>query len=114
MKIGIGGLQTDVLILHLDKALQECPTSGLLWAEAIFMESRAQRKTKSVDALKKNEHDPHILLAVSKMFWSERRMNKAREWFNRTLKIEPDFGDAWAYFYKFELIHGTEVSCNVF
>jgi pre-mRNA-processing factor 6 len=24
------------------------------------------------------------------------------------IKIDPDFGDAWAYFYKFELSHGTE------
>lgn len=30
------------------KALQECPTSGILWAESIFMEPRPQRKTKSV------------------------------------------------------------------
>ena len=47
-------------------AMQDCPNSGLLWSEAIFMESRPQRKTKSVDALKKCEHDPHVLLAVSK------------------------------------------------
>jgi len=47
-------------------AIQECPNSGILWAEAIFMESRPQRKSKSVDALKKCEHDPHVLLAVSK------------------------------------------------
>jgi len=90
------------------KALQECPTSGILWAEAVFMEGRAQRKTKSVDALKKCEHDPHVLLAVSLLFWSERKIGKCREWFNRTVKIEPDLGDAWSYFYKFELIHGTE------
>lgn len=48
------------------KALQECPTSGILWAESIFMEPRPQRKTKSVDALKKCEHDPNVLLAVAK------------------------------------------------
>ncbi|KOB72751.1 Uncharacterized protein OBRU01_11996 [Operophtera brumata] len=24
------------------------------------------------------------------------------------VKIDPDLGDAWAYFYKFELIHGSE------
>lgn len=89
--------------------MQECPTSGPLWAEAIFVEGKAQRKTKSVDALKKCEHDPHVLLAVSKLFWSERKLNKCREWFNRALKIEPDLGDTWAYFYKFELLHGTEV-----
>ena len=27
----------------------------------------------------------------------------------RAIKIDPDFGDGWAYFYKFELQHGTEV-----
>lgn len=47
--------------------MQECPNSGILWAEAIFLEARPQRKTKSVDALKRCEHDPHVLLAVSKL-----------------------------------------------
>lgn len=27
----------------------------------------------------------------------------------RAVKIDPDFGDAWAYKYRFELQHGTEV-----
>lgn len=90
------------------KALQECSNSGILWAEAINLEPRAHRKTKSIDALKKCEHDAHVLLAVSKLFWSERKLHKAREWFNRTLKVDADFGDAWAYFYKFELLNGTD------
>ncbi|XP_032815124.1 pre-mRNA-processing factor 6 [Petromyzon marinus] len=90
------------------KAMQECPSSGILWAEAIFLEARPQRKTKSVDALKKCEHDPHVLLAVAKLFWSERKISKAREWFHRTVKIDPDLGDAWAVFYKFELQHGSK------
>lgn len=109
------------------RALQECPNSGELWAEAIFLEARPQRKTKSVDALKHCEHDPNVLLAVSKLFWSERKVQKCRDWFNRTVsvsflftltysqlsiirqvKIEPDLGDAWAYFYKFEVLHGNE------
>lgn len=94
------------------RALQECSQSGELWADAIFMESRPQRKTKSFDALKKCEHNPHVLLAVSKLFWSEQKTQKARDWFNRTVKIDPDFGDAWAYFYKFELNYGTEAQQN--
>lgn len=61
-----GGVRDNMANTLMAKALQECPTSGLLWAEAIFMEARPQRKTKSVDALKKCEHDPHVLLAVSK------------------------------------------------
>lgn len=50
-------------------ALQECPNSGILWAEAIFLEPRPQRKTKSVDALRKCEHDPHVLLAASRQVY---------------------------------------------
>ena len=98
----------DIANTLMAKALQECPNAGILWAEAIFLELRPQRKTKSVDALKKCEHDPHVLLAVSKLFWCERKIQKCREWFNRTVKIEPDLGDAWAYFYKFELLNGSE------
>nr|SVE69638.1 EOG090X017X [Eubosmina coregoni] len=91
----------------LAQAMQDCPNAGLLWSETIFMADRPQRKTKSVDALKKCEHDPHVLLAVSKLFWTERKTAKCREWFNRTVKIDPDFGDAWGYFFKFELLHGS-------
>lgn len=49
-----------------------------------------------------------------RLFWSERKITKAREWFLRTVKIEPDLGDAWALFYKFELQHGTEVRILLF
>nr|KAG5694409.1 hypothetical protein BaRGS_017442 [Batillaria attramentaria] len=101
------GLKNIAMTL-MAKALQECPSSGILWAEAIFMEPRPQRKTKSVDALRKCEHDPHVLLAASQLFWSERKLSKARDWFNRTVKIDPDLGDAWAAFYKFESLHGDQ------
>ena len=89
------------------KGLQECPTGGLLWADAIFMELRAARKTKSVDALKKCQHDAYVLLAVAKLFWTERKIGKARDWFNKTIKLDSDLGDAWAYWLKFEMEHGT-------
>ena len=57
----------NIASAQMARALQECPTSGLLWAEAIFIEPRPQRKTKSVDALKKCEHDPHVLLAIARL-----------------------------------------------
>ena len=41
-------------------------------------------------------------------------MKKAREWFQRAVKIDPDLGDTWANFYKFELIHGTEVHNSLY
>ncbi len=51
---------------------------------------------------------------LSRMFWAERLTSKARSWFTRTVKLESDLGDAWAYFYKFELLNGTEVSGGYF
>jgi len=98
----------DIASGLLARALQECPSSGLLWAEAVAMADRTRRKTTSVDALKKCEHDAHVLLAVSKLFWAERKLQKTRDWFNRTLKIDPDLGDAWICYYKFEQTHGEE------
>jgi len=97
----------DIAKTVLARALQECPTSGQLWALAIEMEAKPQRKTRSVDAMKKCEHDPHVLLAVSRLFWSDRKVQKCRDWMARTVKLDPDFGDAWVNFYKFELVHGT-------
>jgi hypothetical protein len=29
-------------------------------------------------------------------------------WFNRAVTLDPDFGDAWAHFYKFEQINGSK------
>eukprot|EP00741_Cyanophora_paradoxa_P005336 tig00000880_g5175.t1 len=91
----------------LAKALQECPSAGILWAEAIGLEERPQKKARSVDALKRCENDPHVVLAVAKLFWSDRKIDKARSWFNRAVTLGPDLGDAWATYLKFETQHGT-------
>ncbi|XP_047971005.1 protein STABILIZED1-like [Salvia hispanica] len=90
------------------KALQECPTSGILWAASIEMAPRPQQKTKSRDAYKKCGDDPHVLAAVGKIFWHDRKVDKARTWFNRAVTLAPDIGDFWALYYKFELQHGGE------
>lgn len=66
VRIEVRGGKKNIAMANMAKAMQECPNAGILWAEAIFLELRPQRKTKSVDALKKCEHDPHVLLAVAK------------------------------------------------
>jgi len=72
------------------------------------MEPRPQRKARSVDALKKCDNDANVVLAVARLFWADRIIDKARNWFNRAVKLDPDNGDAWAYFLKFELDQGTD------
>ncbi|KAI7872015.1 PRP1 splicing factor, N-terminal-domain-containing protein [Spinellus fusiger] len=95
------------------KALQECPSSGVIWTEVIFLEARPQRKARSVDALKKCEHDPVIVTTVARLFWTERKIEKARNWFQKAVQIEPDQGDSFAWWYNFELQHGTEEQRNL-
>jgi len=97
-----------VALAKLATALQECPTSGILWAEAINTEKRPQQKARSVDALKKCDNDPNVIVSVARVFWADRKLTKARTWFNRAVTLNPDLGDGWAYYYKFELQHGTD------
>ncbi|KAL3821500.1 hypothetical protein ACJIZ3_007405 [Penstemon smallii] len=97
--------EADILMAT---ALQECPTSGILWAVSIDMVPRPQQKTNSRDAYKRCGDDPHVLSAVGKIFWHDRKVDKARSWFNRAVTLSPDIGDFWALYYKFELQHGNE------
>jgi pre-mRNA-processing factor 6 len=93
---------------QMAKALQECPKSGLLWAEAVEMETPQAKKARSVDALKRCDQDPIVILAVAKLFWEGRQLEKARVWFKRGITLDPNYGDAWAFAYKFELKNGTK------
>jgi hypothetical protein len=47
-------------------ALKECEGSGLLWAEAIELEPRTGKKARTVDALKRCEKDPHVIMAAAR------------------------------------------------
>ncbi|XP_058213697.1 protein STABILIZED1-like [Rhododendron vialii] len=99
------GKEADILMA---KAVQVCPNSGILWAASIEMVPRPQRKTKSMDAHKRCDHDPHVIAAIAKLFWHDRKVDKARSWLNRAVTLGPDIGDFWALFYKFEIQYGTE------
>ncbi|KAL4896291.1 PRP1 splicing factor, N-terminal-domain-containing protein [Aspergillus ambiguus] len=91
------------------KALQEVPTSGLLWSESIWhLEPRAQRKARSLEAIKKVDNDPVLFITVARIFWGERRLEKAMTWFEKAIVSDSDLGDGWAWYYKFLLQHGTE------
>ena len=72
----------------LARALQECPTSGI--STAIWSEAQPQRKARSVDALRKCEADPLMICTVARLYWADRRIEKAREWFERAVSAGPD------------------------
>lgn len=91
------------------KALQEVPNSGLLWSESIWhLEPRTQRKPRSLEAIKKCENDPTLFVTVARVFWGERRLEKAANWFEKAILLDSDLGDTWAWYLKFLVQHGTE------
>ena len=90
------------------KALQAVPEGGALWAEVVRTAPRPQRKSKSVDALRRCEKDPRVIAAVASLFRLDRKTDKARSWFNRAVTLDPDIGDHWAMYYDFERQHGGE------
>lgn len=92
------------------KALQEVPDSGLLYTESIWhLEPRTQRKPRALEAIKKVDNDPILFVTIARIFWGERRLEKAQNWFEKAILLDSDLGDAWAWYYKFLLQHGTEV-----
>jgi pre-mRNA-processing factor 6 len=93
------------------KALQEVPNSGLLWSESIWhLEPRTQRKPRSLEAIKKVDNDPILFVTVARIFWGERKLEKAQNWFEKAIILDSDLGDTWAWYYKFLMQHGTDVS----
>ncbi|KAJ9156680.1 Pre-mRNA-splicing factor prp1 [Pleurostoma richardsiae] len=91
------------------QALKQMPKSGLLWSERIWhLEPRTQRKPLSLQAIKEVENDPILFVAVARIFWGERKLERAQNWFEKALVLDADVGDSWAWYYKFLLQHGTE------
>jgi pre-mRNA-processing factor 6 len=93
------------------QALQQVPNSGLLYSESIWhLEPRTQRKPRALEAIKKVDNDPILFVTIARIFWGERRLEKAQNWFEKAILLDSDLGDTWAWYYKFLLQHGTEVS----
>lgn len=91
------------------KALQEVPDSGLLYTESIWhLEPRTHRKPRALEAIKKVDNDPILFVTIARIFWGERRLEKAQNWFEKAILLDSDLGDTWAWYYKFLLQHGTE------
>lgn len=73
---------------------------------SIFMENPQQRKGRSVDALKKAGEHPAVILAVARLFWAERKIEKTRQWMQNAITADADWGDSWGWWLKFEREYG--------
>jgi len=48
-----------------------------------------------------------VIRTVPRLYRADRRIEKAREWFERAVSAGPGYGDAWGWWLKFERQHGT-------
>ncbi|MCJ1452819.1 hypothetical protein MMC28_003164 [Mycoblastus sanguinarius] len=93
----------------MSRSLQALPSSGKLLSENILhLEPRTQRKPRSLEAMKKCENDPILFVTVARIFWGERRLEKAASWFKKSVELDSDIGDSWAWYLKFLNQHGTD------
>lgn len=96
------------------RALQECSKSGLLWSESIlYLEPRTQRKPRCLEAIKKVDGNDAtdvalLFVTVARIFWAERKLEKAASWFEKAILLESKNGDCWAWCYRFLREHGTD------
>ncbi len=63
------------------RAISECPNSGVLWAEEILTVPRQEQKSRCVEALKRCDNDPHVIVAVAQLFEKDRKHVKVHSLF---------------------------------
>lgn len=86
----------------LAKSLHELSHSGILWSEAIYREPRATKKSKATDAWRKCHDDALVALAIGKMFWDNRELNKAKSWIERAMQLNGDLEDVKTCYQQFQ------------
>ena len=74
----------------------------------MHLETRTARKSRALEAAKLVGDDKFLFTTISRIFWAERKLDKAVTWFEKAILVDPDWGDSWAWYYKFLSQHGTD------
>lgn len=93
------------------QALQDVPIQeqGMLRAEKIWhLEARTQRRPQIIESIGKIDADPTLFIVAARIFWNERKLEKAKTWFEKAILRDADLGDSWVWYWKFLNQHGTE------
>lgn len=74
------------------------------------MEPASTRKAQVMNALRENDNDSDLFLAIAKVFWYERKAEKIKKWIKNAVTVNKDNGDAWAHLLRFEFEFGSPES----
>ena len=83
------------------KGIKLFPHSGLLWSDLIFVEEEKKRKGIVIEALNKCIDDYLVVLRCAGYYWSVDESEKAAEWYEKAIQLNPNFGDAYVEYYAF-------------
>lgn len=65
-----------------------------------------------MEALKKCDTSPEVVCAVARLFERDRKVDKARKWYERAAVLGPRVGDVWAHWYAFEVRQSVSTSSS--
>ncbi|KAF8483099.1 hypothetical protein F5888DRAFT_1844101 [Russula emetica] len=92
----------------LEKARLVNPKSDVLWAgRGAFRRPLRGRRCLRAARMPNIRHALVNGNLVARLYWADRRIEEAREWFERAVSAGPDLGDAWGWWLKFERKHET-------
>jgi pre-mRNA-processing factor 6 len=69
----------------------------------IELEPAATRKAQVMNALKANDNDANLFIAIAKVFWVERKAEKVSKWLRNAITVDKDNGDAWAHLLRYQM-----------
>ena len=92
----------------LSKALTLIPSSAILWCENIRMASKQQARNVYAMALKKTNDNPMVILTIAHDLWKNGKIDKAYQFFKACIGKDPEYGDAYIYYYAFLLKFGSK------
>lgn len=56
-----------------------------------------------MNALKANDNDANLFIAIAKVFWVERKAEKVSKWLRNAITVDKDNGDAWAHLLRYQM-----------
>ncbi|KAF8483098.1 hypothetical protein F5888DRAFT_1844098 [Russula emetica] len=108
---GIKAVQKNVTLRVLASRLEEADGKSIR-ARALLEKARLVNPKSDVlwagrGAMPNIRHALVDGNLVARLYWADRRIEEAREWFERAVSAGPDLGDAWGWWLKFERKHET-------
>ena len=107
MAYGLGSMNQDLPAFVVLNATHSHPKAGVqaisakLWSAGFL-------SAKYAGVALRSKGDPVLYVTAARIFWYDRKLEKADGWFQKAAILDPDLGDTWAWWYKFLVQHGTE------